>query len=263
MFRGVVTGTPLALVRGMKLQSSCHTIAGRRQNNEDACAADADLGLFVVADGMGGYAGGEVASAIAVSTLRRFIARNLGDDNLTWPYGIDHSLSLDENMVAVGSRLANDEIVARRVGELAHMGSTLAAMVARGGTAVISHIGDSRVYRLRGGRLEQLTRDHSLAEQARALGGEIPAAYGHIVTRALGAGGDPEVRSERLEIGDRYLLCTDGLSGVVDGDDLARLLSEGPVDQCCRTLIDEAFRRGSTDNITALVIDVVPPRGGP
>ena len=89
-----------------------------------------------------------VASAIAVSTLTRFIARNLGDDDLTWPYGIDQALSLDENMVAVASRLANDEIVARRVGELAQMGSTLAVLVARGRTAIISHVGDSRIYRL-------------------------------------------------------------------------------------------------------------------
>lgn len=240
----------------MKLICASHTIAGRRQNNEDACAADADLGLFAVADGMGGYAGGEVASNIAVATLRRFIARNLGDDDLTWPYGLDRSLSLDENMVAVGARLANDEIVARRVGELAQMGSTLAVVVVRRGAAVISHVGDSRVYRLRGARIEQLTRDHSLAEEARAAGAQIPSAYGHIVTRALGCGGAPEVRSEPLETGDRYLLCTDGLSGVLEDGDLIRLMSDGAVDRCCQALVDEAFCRGSTDNITAVVIEV-------
>jgi serine/threonine protein phosphatase PrpC len=241
----------------MKLSSYCHTISGRRPNNQDACVADADLGLYVVADGMGGYAGGEVASAIAISTITRFVARNLGDDDLTWPYGIDRSLSLDENMVAVGSRLANDEIVARRVGELAQMGSTLAALVARGESAVISHVGDSRVYLLRAGRLEQLTRDHSLAEQMREWGEEPAASFGHIVTRALGAGGCPEVRTEELVSGDRYLLCTDGLSGVVDGDELAALLGRGDPARCCRDLVDEAWGRGSTDNITAVVVDVL------
>lgn len=240
----------------MKLLSSCRSVRGRRQNNEDACAAEPSLGLYVVADGMGGYAGGEVASAIAVATLSQFIARNLGDNDLTWPYGLDRALSLDENMVLVGARLANDEIVARRTGELAQMGSTLAVLVARGDSAVISHVGDSRVYRLRGGGLEQLTRDHSLAEQMREWGEAVPPAYGHIVTRALGSGGDPDLRSESLIPGDRFLLCTDGLSGVIEGDELAALLGSGSPDDCCRALVDEAYRRGSNDNITAVVIEV-------
>lgn len=241
----------------MKLLHASRSIRGRRQNNEDACASDNTLGLFIVADGMGGYAGGEVASAIAVTTLSRFISQNLGDDDLTWPYGIDRGLTLNENMVRVASMLANDEIVARRVGELAQMGSTVALLVARGDTAVISHVGDSRVYRLRGATLEQLTRDHSLAAEMRAIGESIPPAYGHIVTRALGNGGDPELRSEPLIAGDRYLLCTDGLSGVIDNGELAALLGQGDVERCCRGLVDEAYGRGSTDNITAVVIDVI------
>ena len=239
----------------MKLKASSLSIRGRRARNEDACVADESLGLFVVADGMGGYAGGEVASAIAVETLTRFVAQNLEDDELTWPYGIDRSLSLDENLVAVAARLANDEIVARRVGELAQMGSTVALLVARGASAVISHVGDSRVYRLRGGRLEQLTRDHSLVEEMRAAGGQILPAYGHVVTRALGSNCVPEVRTEPLDDGDRYLLCSDGLSGVLDGDDLAALLGRGDLEVCCRELVDEAFRRGSNDNISAVVIE--------
>lgn len=206
---------------------------------------------------MGGYAGGEVASALALTTFGQFLARNLEDGELTWPYGVDPALSFDENLVLVGARLANDQIVARRVGELSQMGTTLAALVARGDSAVITHVGDSRVYRLRRGELEQLTCDHSLVAEMAKLGESVPAAYGHIVTRALGNGGDPELRTERLEVADRYLLCTDGLSGVLEGDELAGLLGRGAPDLCCRELVDEAYRRGSNDNITAVVLDVV------
>jgi protein phosphatase len=128
--------------------------------------------------------------------------------------------------------------------------------MARDNCAVISHVGDSRVYRLRRGVLEQLTRDHSFAEQMREWGETAPAAYSHLVTRALGSGGDPDLRTERLETGDRYLLCTDGLSGVIDGAELAERLGRGTAASCCRDLIDRAFCAGSSDNITAVVIEV-------
>src|SRR5262249_25970716 len=155
-------GTPRALTPGMQLDSFALTIAGRRTNNEDAVCANADLGLFVVADGMGGYEGGEVASAIAVAAIHDLVRRTAGDDDATWPYKLDPERTLAENEVIVATRLAADQIAQRRSGVLAQMGSTVALLRFVRDCAVIGHVGDSRVYRLRAGGLSQLTVDHSL-----------------------------------------------------------------------------------------------------
>src|SRR5688572_15394208 len=154
----------------MVLDAFALTVAGRRTNNEDAICARPELGLFVVADGLGGYEGGEVASTIAVETIWELVRRTAGDADVTWPYRLDRTRSLDENEVIVATKLANDRILARRNGPLDQMGSTV-ALVRFGRTAgnehrvVIAHVGDSRVYRLRDGALAQLTADHSLVNQ--------------------------------------------------------------------------------------------------
>jgi serine/threonine protein phosphatase PrpC len=129
---------------------------------------------------------------------------------------------------------------------------------------VIGHVGDSRVYRLRAGVLEQLTTDHSLWEQMVAAGVEMPDrdtfAYRHVVTRALGTPhSEPEVRAELAEVGDVFLLCSDGLSEVLAPALMAALLAE-PAAVACRRLVDEAFDAGSRDNISAVVVRVIALR---
>ena len=158
----------------MQLDAFALTIAGRRNNNEDAVCARPELGLFVVADGLGGYEGGEIASTVAVQTISDLVRRTAGDADVTWPYSLDQSRSLDENEVIVATRLAHDRIVARRTGVHDQMGSTVAllrfARSANDNRVVIGHCGDSRVYRLRDGAIEALTADHSLANQMKAAG---------------------------------------------------------------------------------------------
>src|SRR5690349_5480058 len=141
----------------MWLDTYALSITGRRANNEDAIYANRELGLFIVADGMGGYEGGEIASALAVDTIRDLVKRSAGDADVTWPYQIDPQRTTSENELIVATRLAGDRIAARRAGALHEMGSTVAVLRITREHAVVAHVGDSRIYRLRAGALAQLT----------------------------------------------------------------------------------------------------------
>jgi len=243
----------------MQLETFAISIAGRRANNEDAVCARPDLGLFVVADGMGGYEGGEIASALAVDAICELVRRTAGDTDVTWPYKIDPRRSIGENELLVATRLANDRIAARREGELEQMGSTVVAVRLAGDRVVIAHVGDSRVYRLRAGQLVQLTIDHSLLAQLVASG-MTPAAdfpWRHVVTRALGTPtGEPDVSCEAVHAGDVFLLCSDGLSEVLTEAEIAELLAR-PAELACRQLVDAAYAAGSRDNISSIVVRVI------
>ena len=242
----------------MLLDTYALSIAGRRANNEDAICARPDLGLFVVADGMGGYEGGEVASAIAVEAIHELVRRTAGDADVTWPYKIDPQRSILENELVVATRLAGDRIAARREGVLRDMGSTVVVLHVADDHAVIAHVGDSRVYRMRDGVVTQMTIDHSLLAQLQASG-VVPDenfAWRHVVTRALGTPtAEPEVQRAPLVSGDVYLLCSDGLSEVLDLDAIAVLLAQ-PAEAACHALVDAAFDAGSRDNISAVVVRV-------
>lgn len=243
----------------MKLHSTALTHVGRRQNNEDSLFTDCPLGLFAVADGMGGYEGGEIASQLAIQTLVEFVTRNARDQDVTWPYALDRNSSLAENMAAVGVRIAHEQIAHRRTGRLQQMGSTLAMMLVDHRCAVLAHIGDSRIYRLRAGELTQLTVDHSMYEELRRAGGtDLPPKaefpYSNIITRALGISGEAEVQTVDLQVGDTYLLCTDGLSEAIDDEQIAQVLADASRAEVCGQLVDMAYEAGSRDNITAVVV---------
>jgi serine/threonine protein phosphatase PrpC len=242
----------------MKFESHALSIAGRRSNNEDAICAQPGLGLFIVADGMGGYEGGEIASALAIEAIHELVRRTAGDADVTWPYRIDPRRSVAENELMVATRLAADRIAARRSGELREMGSTVVAVRFTGDSAVIAHVGDSRVYRLRDGALAQLTIDHSMAAQLEASGikPEADFPWRHVITRALGtATSEPDVQRQGILPGDVFLLCSDGLSEVLAPEQIAALLA-APAEPACRALIDAAYAAGSRDNISAVVVRV-------
>jgi serine/threonine protein phosphatase PrpC len=235
------------------------SVTGKRERNEDAFCIDAALGLYVVADGLGGYEGGEVASRLAVDTVREFLLRNAEDPDATWPFKASSVLTFDENLMQVAVRWAHQSIVEQRAGVLAQMGSTLSALLVRNGRAVIAHVGDSKILRLRQGRLSQLTREHSLyAELAAARTQNLPprseCPFGHVITRALGMGGDamPDLTANEIRSGDVFLLCSDGLDPV-PVPRVAELLALPPA-QSCDALIAEALERGSRDNVTAVVV---------
>ena len=238
------------------VQVAARTDVGcRRQNNEDAFAYDAALGIFAVSDGMGGSAGGEVASQLAVEQLLSAYAV------LRHAPGDAPSLA-DILYHAVGS--ANAHVYARAQAEpaLRGMGATLVAMAVEGSAAVIANVGDSRAYLLRGGVATQITLDHSfVAEQVRAglLSAEEAACspLQSTITRALGIGPDVEADLFAAELtpGDRILLASDGLMRYVSDEEIAATALRCPQPEAtCAALVELTRARGAADNITCLVV---------
>jgi protein phosphatase len=243
----------------------------KRDSNEDASAARPDLGLFVVADGMGGHAAGEVASKAAADTIEAFASDTRARDlNATWPFPLEPSLSVDGNRLKAAFRLANRNIAERIAGaqELRGMATTASAVLLSENdsgaiVAAIGHVGDSRVYLCRAGSLRQLTDDHSwVGEQMRAGVLSDDDARRHpwrnVVTRAISGGADPDVDVVEmpLDADDRLLLCSDGLSGVIGDDAIARLACAGGIDAACEALIAAANETGGPDNITVVLIQI-------
>jgi serine/threonine protein phosphatase PrpC len=259
----------------MKLSWAVRTDPGlRRSSNEDSYCTRADLGLFVVADGMGGHAAGEVASRLAVETIQTFIAETAGaDKNRTWPFPFEPAISLEGNRLKAAFRLANRQIANAMAdsADLRGMATTASAVLVGPHSACIAHVGDSRVYAMHvgsEGTLHQVTDDHSwVEEQVRAGTMTSTAARQHpwrnVVTRALSGGNDPDVDTIELspEPGERLLLCSDGLSGVVAHDTIAGILGDAgaSLDDICGRLIAAANSAGGPDNITVLVIQIDVP----
>jgi protein phosphatase len=243
----------------------------RRSSNEDSFCTRSDLGLYVVADGMGGHVAGEVASRVAVEAIEIFIQETAGaDKNRTWPFPFEPALSLEANRLKAAFRLANRRIASTIADshDLRGMATTASALLSGPDGACVAHVGDSRVYVLRAGGLQQITNDHSwVEEQVRAGTMTATAARQHpwrnVVTRALSGGEDPEVDVTQVQpaAGERYLLCSDGLFSVVPDDQIAALLGTANVslEQVCQRLIDAANAAGGPDNITALVLEVNAP----
>lgn len=245
----------------MEARGYASTHVGRRPNNEDAFRVDTSLGLFVVADGMGGYEGGEIASRLVVDTIHDFFGRaNTEELRITRPTSDGDEPTLDERRMEMAIRLANREIVNQRQGRLSEMGTTVAAVLFREDLALIAHVGDSRVYRFRDEKLEALTRDHSLEAEMAAVAGR-GARSGRVssaLTRAVGVPGrcQAELRTVEVCSGDLYLLCTDGLTDMVGEEDLSMFLSSMPPYRAVDALVAEAYMAGGLDNITALVVQV-------
>ncbi|MDY7232481.1 PP2C family protein-serine/threonine phosphatase [Hyalangium rubrum] len=245
----------------MRIESAGQTHIGRRTQNEDAYSMRPELGLFVVADGLGGQEGGEVASQCVVEAFTEFRERLARDAEATWPHKPSPRRSPEERLLVACTELAQRAVVSRRVGPLREMGSTVVALALGPHGAAVAHVGDSRLYRLRDGRLEALTRDHSITEEMRAAGMEPPprgqSTFGHIITRALGTErAEPTVQRLELQPGDVYLLCSDGLYEPLGAEGLAARMAQGSVTEACESLVSGAYDAGGRDNITAVVLRV-------
>ena len=243
----------------------------RRTSNEDSFSNRPDVGLFVVADGMGGHVAGEVASRVAVEAISAFIEETAGaDKNRTWPFPFEPTLSLEANRLKAAFRLANRRIAAAIADshDLRGMATTASALLVGRTQACVAHVGDSRVYVFREGALHQITHDHSWVEEQVRAGTMTPSAarqhpWRNVVTRALSGGDDPEV--DVVEVvpaaGERYLLCSDGLFSVVENRVIAEILGDATLslEQVCERLIEAANAAGGPDNITTLVLQVDAP----
>jgi protein phosphatase len=228
-----------------------------RSGNEDNFFADADegRGVFIVADGMGGHAAGEVASEMAVQIVPRELA----------PVRDVRAADAPERMVA-SLRAANRAIYERMLAESDKqgMGTTASVMLVSHGHFLIGQVGDSRVYLLRDGLLTQITKDHSYVQEQVDAGFLTPEQaryhpYSNVITRCVGAGEEvlPDTYAGELKVGDVYLIASDGLTGMVDDRRLQQLLlaRSGP-GRIVDALIAEANGRGGLDNITAIVVRV-------
>jgi len=237
----------------------------QRPENEDAFGSFVENRLFIVADGMGGHNAGEVAAAMAIDTVEGFFTSFHADPRQLWPYGVDRSLSLAANLLRVGIKVGNDKIreAANADRSRARMGATVVAMAVGEKQVAIAHAGDSRGYRLRGGELKKLTRDHSIAEEMRAARPEMTdeelAGFAHrnVVMRSLGSKEElePDVYVNKVAAGDVYMLCTDGLWGSVSDAKIASILnSTSDIEAACQLLVDAANEAGGPDNITVLLV---------
>jgi PPM family protein phosphatase len=248
----------------MRIEVAGHTHVGMKRNhNEDNLLLLPEEQLFCVADGMGGHSSGEIASRIAVDELAEFFKLTSRDQDATWPYKMDKARNYDENRLATGIKLANVRIFERATNDPKYrgMGTTIVSVYFAAAQAYVAHVGDSRVYQLRDGVLTQVTEDHSLLNdylKAKKLTPEEVEAFPHknVIVRALGMKDTVQVDLVRLEPqeGDIFLLCSDGLSGMVPDAQIQETLRQSPtLDLACTQLIDQANAAGGNDNVTCVL----------
>lgn len=249
----------------MKLKYAGLTHIGmKRTHNEDALCLLGDESLYIVADGMGGHASGEVASQMAVETITSFFRMTTRDEEVTWPFKEEKNLRYDENRLVAGIKFSNQRIyeAAAREARFKGMGTTVVTAFFTQGGAYLGHVGDSRGYRIRETVIEQITDDHSLLNdyiKANKLTPEEIEHFPHknVIVRALGMKETVQVDVNRLDpkINDVYLLCSDGLSGMItDNRILEVVTSSHDLAAACENLVDAANAAGGTDNITVALI---------
>jgi PPM family protein phosphatase len=259
-----VAVTPAFTIRARGLTD----VGQRRDHNEDSFLVDDALGLFIVADGMGGHAGGGTASRLAVETIQRSVQAALARaPDLFGPQsGVEESPLPDVLREAVEAACSCIFVTARGDPDLSGMGTTVTAALLDGRTAFIAHVGDSRCYLVRGGRIYQVSEDHSLVnEQLKA--GAISAdeakhsRFKNIITRSVGFEEQVQVdlMGVELESADALLICCDGLSNLVEDGEMLDIVEESSLEDAPRRLIALANERGGDDNITVVLIRVLDP----
>jgi protein phosphatase len=238
----------------------------KRAHNEDSFYLPESERLAIVADGMGGHASGEVASRMAVDTIAGFFKATQEEQQMTWPFKMDRGHRYDVNRMVTAIKLANLKIheQAQKDPRCHGMGTTVVSTLFLDDAIVVGHVGDSRLYRRREGLFEQITEDHSLLNdyiKMKHLTPEEIAAFPHknVIVRALGMKDtvqvDVHVDSPRL--GDVYMLCSDGLSGMITDAQLTDLISaERDLDVLCERMITMANKNGGLDNITVVAVRI-------
>jgi protein phosphatase len=249
----------------VRIRYAARTDVGlKRTHNEDYFALIEEDRLFMVADGMGGHASGDVASKMSTEVIGDFYRLTRNPD-ATWPFRYDTSRSFAENRMIAAIRLANARIfdASQRNRSQRGMGTTIVTLHLNGDTGYIAHVGDSRCYLLRDGRMDLLTRDHSLLEDWKDARPELTEQeirdfpHKNVITRALGMRETVDIDVRKLDVrdDDRFLLCSDGLSGMLDDDELLAVIedTEDPEDLVAE-LVDRSNAAGGEDNITAMIV---------
>ncbi len=252
----------------IRLTSCGETNVGRkRTHNEDNLLVFPERNLFVVADGMGGHACGEVASQIVVEYMRDYFGRALGDPEATWPGREERGLTESENMLNAGIRWCNYCIWEKGHADnrFKNMGTTVVGFHIDDEYVTVAHVGDSRCYRFRAGHLEQVTEDHSLLndyKRVAVLTPEEEANFPHknIIVRACGLKEDVkvDVQKQKPLVGDIFMLCSDGLSGEVPDEQIRDIMARenGDLQKMVSRLIQTACENGGKDNVTCIAVRI-------
>jgi PPM family protein phosphatase len=229
-------------------------IGRKRSQNQDSISSRIELGLFVVADGMGGHRGGEAASQMAVAAIPEVVAHCQADPN--WQ---------PRNVIAQAIRKANENIYTRSQHDpaLQGMGTTSVALLFKDNSLTIGHVGDSRAYFIRDGGIWQITRDHSLVQEKLRAGiitrDEVKTdRMKNVITRSVGFEAVVNVEIYEMETrpGDKFLICSDGLSGLVEDQQILSLMRDDP-QHSVQELIAAANANGGDDNISTIVVEVL------
>lgn len=255
----------------MIVSAACTDTGKHRESNEDCFLLDTENDLYLLADGMGGHAAGATAARMTVIAVHDFIQQAVREGNMTLPFGFDRRFSRESNILLNSVQLANGQVCGQASEDerLLGMGSTLVAVWILPAVFTYVHVGDSRLYLVRDGRLRQLTEDQTLVQE-RLREGVISKEQArcdperNVVTQAVGSPDGLSLSSftEPMRPGDLLLLCSDGLTDMVEEDDLRRLLiQEREVSVLCRELIQAALEAGGHDNVTAVLLQHIddPP----
>jgi serine/threonine protein phosphatase PrpC len=251
-----------------KLRAIALTDTGKvREHNEDTIGSEQDIGLFVLADGMGGYNAGEVASGIAVKTILNLVREAYSFEDLK---GVDRESGLMRPSIILRDAILRANKIIHQTSktqpQCEGMGTTVVAALFYDNKVVTAHVGDSRIYRLRGDRFEQLTLDHSLLQELvdRGFYSQEEAARStnkNYVTRALGVepSVEVEIREHPVQRGDHYVLCSDGLSDMVEDEDIHLTIStfNDNLETVAKQLVQLSNEHGGRDNISVMVMEVI------
>jgi PPM family protein phosphatase len=254
---------------GMRVRFAGTTDIGiTRAHNEDSLHLPVDERLAIVADGMGGHASGEVASKMAVDTVVEYFQETAEDQTLTWPFKVDREGRADITRLVTAIKLANLKIheQAQRDPACRGMGTTLVSALFLDDKIVVGHVGDSRLYRLRETEIAQVTEDHSLINdyiKMKRMTADEAASWPHknVIVRALGMKEtvQVDVHTEVARMGDCFLLCSDGLSGMITDERIREIVSaEHDLDRASERLITAANSAGGKDNITVILARIEP-----
>ncbi|MFH1487287.1 MAG: Stp1/IreP family PP2C-type Ser/Thr phosphatase [Pseudomonadota bacterium] len=260
------------------LASGITDVGLKREGNEDSFSLDKDLNLYVVADGMGGHLAGEVASQIAVEMLMKSFRKwaengTRADDLFGMP---DDTLSLKGNYIQSSIKLANRVVyeMALEYEQYHGMGTTVVTLLVTPNLLIAANVGDSRLYMVRDGKIERLSKDHTIVSEQVEMGimteeEAQTSPLKHILTRNLGSAENVEPDIFEIEPcnNDRFILCSDGLTDLVSDEEvLAMTLEESGAETLCRRFVEKALKRGGHDNTTVITVfltDMEKPREGP
>jgi len=250
----------------LRVEAWGHTDAGPvRENNEDCLFLDVEAGLFAVADGMGGHASGEVASAIAVETIGDVLLQEADPEETRLEVAVPDDTAKIYERLRYSMNQASLRIRRAAVEDPTHagMGTTLVVLLIESGRAHISHVGDSRAYLFRAGRLERITRDHTVVQQEIDAGRLTPelariVPHKNILTQSVGYHGpvEPDTTTIPTRPGDVFVLCTDGLTDPLDDRQLTEIVASTPFADLAEVLVQKAIEHGTEDNVTVVAVGV-------